>query len=251
MSTRWDDAQVYAYVDGELDADASARLEADSRGDPALAARISRQLQLRARLRAEFDPVVSEPVPQRLTDALAGPKPGAGVTPIGAARKDGRRAARPAWSAREWMAVAATLVVGVFAGVLGSRGTGDVPFETQQGRLVAAAYLDTALSTQLSGTAPQDASARIGLSFVAAGGEYCRTFTIATGASGLACRRDERWSVELLDGAGPRTGGDDFRQAGSALSPAMLGAITALGAGEPLTADEERQRLASGWDSAR
>jgi hypothetical protein len=29
----------------------------------------------------------------------------------------------------------------------------------------------------------------------------------------------------------------------------MLSAIDALGAGDPLTADEERQRLASGWDA--
>jgi hypothetical protein len=29
----------------------------------------------------------------------------------------------------------------------------------------------------------------------------------------------------------------------------MLGALTALGAGEPLTAEQERQRLGSGWDA--
>jgi hypothetical protein len=251
MSTRssWDDAQIYAYVDGELDAETSARLEADSRADAALGARISQQLQLRTLLRVEFDPVVSEPVPQRLSDALAGPKPGAAVTPIGAARKDGGRAARAAWSLREWTAVAAMLVVGVFVGMFASRGTGDLPFATEEGRLVAADYLDSALSTQLAGAAPQNSAAQIGMSFRTAGGEYCRTFTLETGAGGLACRRDERWSVELLDGAAVQPG-DGFRQAGSALSPAMLGAIAALGAGDPLTADEERQRLASGWNAA-
>jgi hypothetical protein len=249
MSTpsSWDDAQIYAYVDGELDAGTSARLEADSRADAALAARISQQVQLRSRLRAEFDPILDERIPSRLNDALAGPKPGAVVAPIGAARK---HAVRAPWSLREWTAVAASLVVGVFGGVLASRGPGDLPFQTDRGRLVAAAYLDTALSTQMAGAAPQDASARIGLSFRAAGGEYCRTFTLETGASGLACRRDARWSVDLLDGAAAQPGTDGFRQAGSALSPAVLGAIAALGAGDPLTADEERQRLAAGWDAA-
>jgi hypothetical protein len=43
------------------------------------------------------------------------------------------------------------------------------------------------------------------------------------------------------------TGPDGFRQASSALSPAMLGALTALGAGEPLTREEEAQRRATGW----
>jgi len=252
MSTRssWDDAQIYAYVDGELDAETSQRLEADSRGDAALAARISQQRRLRARLRAEFDPVVSEPVPQRLSDALAGPKPGAAVTPIGAARKDGGRTPRAAWSLREWTAVAAMLAVGIFIGVLAPHGSGDSPFATQEGRLVAADYLATALSTQLAGAAPQDAAARIGMSFRTAGGEYCRTFTLESGAGGLACRRDERWSVELLDSAAAQPGGDGFRQASSALSPAMLGAIAALGAGDPLTVDEERRGVAAGWDSA-
>jgi hypothetical protein len=56
--------------------------------------------------------------------------------------------------------------------------------------------------------------------------------------------------VELLDGAAAQsTATDRFRQASSALTPAMLSALTALGAGEPLTAEQERQRLGSGWDA--
>jgi hypothetical protein len=249
MSTRpsWDDAQIYAYVDGELDAEVSARLEADSRNDAALAARIERQRELKARLHAELDPVLDEPIPQRLRDALAGAGPGAAITPIGAARKS---TARAAWSPREWLAVAATLVVGVVVGVLASRGPGDLPFATEQSGLVAADYLDTALSTQLAGTAPQDAAARIGLSFRSAGGEYCRTFALRTGTGGLACRREQRWSIELLDGT-VEPGTDRFRPASSALSPAMLSAIDALGAGQPLTEGEERQQVVSGWDPTR
>jgi len=247
----WDDAHIYAYVDGELDASAAARLEADSRADAALAARIAEQRALRARLRAEFDSVLKEPLPQRLSDALTGTAHDPGVTPIGVARSAHRSGTRSGWSLREWTAVAATLVLGVLVGVLASRSSGDLPFELHQGRLVAADYLDTALSTQAAGVAPQQAAAQIGLSLRAAGGEYCRTFTIQAGGGGLACRRDGRWSVELLDAAAARPAPtDDFRQASSALSPAMLGAIAALGAGEPLTVDEERQRLDSGWDRA-
>ena len=245
MST-WDSAQIYAYVDGELDAESAARLEADSRADPALAARIAQQRELRARLRTEFDPVLNEPIPERLGAALASPARGSAVMPIGAAP----RAARPVSSPRQWLALAATLAVGVFVGVFASRGPSGSPFETDEGQLVAAGYLDTALSTQLAGAAPDDAVATIGLSFLAAGGEYCRTFALQAGPGGLACRRDGRWSVELLDGAASQPGSDDFRQASSALTPAILGAIEARGAGEPLTADEERQRVRSGWDAA-
>ena len=245
----WDDARIHAYVDGELDAETSARLEADSRRDAALAARIAQQRQLSARLRAEYDPVLEEPVPQRLRDALAGPKSPAAITPIGAARKT---APRPSWSVREWGALAAALVLGALLGPFVFRDSSGLPIANEGGRLVAAADLDAALSTRIAGAATEGALARIELSFRAASGEYCRTFGLRTGAGGLACRRDGRWSVELLDAAGAQPdapGG--FRQASSALSPAVLGAINALGAGDPLTADEERQRLAAGWDPQR
>ena len=253
MSTpsSWDNTQIHAYVDGALDPETSVRLEADSRNDAALAARIAQQRELRTRLGAEFDRVLEEPIPQRLRDALAGPAPGAAITPIGAARKTGVPTARPPWSLREWGAIAATLALGALLGPFLFRGSSGLPIETEDGRLVAADYLDTALSTQIAGTATEGLLARIDLSFRAAGGEYCRTFALQTGASGLACRRDGRWSVELLDGSAapsPEAGG--FRQASSALSPAMLGAMTALGAGDPLTAEEEEQRLGSGWDAA-
>ena len=252
MSTKsfWDDDEIHAYVDGALGPDASARLEADSRTDAALAARIAQQRELRTLLRAEFDPVLEEPIPQRLLDALDGSGRGAAVTPIGAARKASARAARPSWSLREWGAIAATLVVGVFVGQLVFRSSSGLPIETQNGRFLAAGYLETALSTQLAGAAPENAAARVTMSFRAASGEYCRTFALRTGAGGLACRRDGRWSVELLDRAAAQPAAtDDFRQASSGLSPAMLGAVTALGAGNSLTAEEERQRLASSWDA--
>jgi anti-sigma factor RsiW len=42
MST-WNDAEIYAYVDGELDAASAARLETESRADRQLAARIAQR----------------------------------------------------------------------------------------------------------------------------------------------------------------------------------------------------------------
>lgn len=250
MSTQssWGNVEIHAYVDGVLDPDTSARLEADSRSDAALAARIAQQRELRTRLRAEFDRVLEEPVPQRLHEVLAGPGSGAVVTPIGVARKAGVPTARPVWSLREWGTLAATLAFGAVLGSFLFSSSSGLPIEIVEGRLVASGYLDTALSTQIAGTT-EGVPARVDISFRAAGGEYCRTFALRTGARGLACRRDGRWSVELLDGAAApasETGG--FRQASSVLSPAMLGAMTALGAGDPLTAEEEQQRLGSGWD---
>ena len=248
MSTQssWDDGQIHAHVDGALDADTAARLEADSSNDAALAARIAQQRELRARLRAEYDPVLEEPIPQRFRDALANPDSGAAVIPIGAGREPGRR---PAWSLREWGALAAALAFGALLGPFVFRDSTGLPFASEGGRLVAAEYLDAALSTQMTGAATEGEAARIDLSFRAAGGEYCRTFTLRSGAGGLACRREGGWSVELFEAAAASPEIGEFRQASSALSPAMLGAMTALGASEALTADEERQRIGSGWDT--
>ena len=154
----WDDARIHAYVDGELDAETSARLEADSRRDAALAARIAQQRELSARLRAQYDPVLEEPIPQRLRDALAGPKSPAAITPIGAA---GKTAPRPSWSVREWGALAAALVLGALLGPFVFRESSDLPIANEGGRLIAAQDLDAALSTQIAGTATEGSSSRI------------------------------------------------------------------------------------------
>ncbi|HEY0302820.1 MAG TPA: hypothetical protein VGC36_15850, partial [Rhizomicrobium sp.] len=190
-----------------------------------------------------------EPVPQQLRDAIAGDLPGAEVIPL-AARRTREPARRPAWSPREWGAIAATLLLGTLLGATLFGTSGNLPIETAQGRLVARGDLDAALSTQLAGSAP-DAATQVGLSFRAADGAWCRTFGLRDGSAGLACRRDGRWAVQLLDGGGtnPAQPGD-YRQAGSALSPALLGAIDALGASDPLTPEQEQQQLRTGWEAA-
>lgn len=247
----WDDAQIHAYVDGALDAEAAARLEADSRGDALLAARVARQLELRRQLRTAFDPVLDEPVPQRLRDALtAQPAAVVDLDKVRAGRGAPAPAAGRRWSLREWSAIAATLVLGTLLGSTLFRTSGDLPVEAVQGRLVASGALDAALSTQPGGATAPSADLGIGLTFRVADGSYCRTFSLH-GGSGLACRRQGRWTVQLLeDSGGEAPAAGDFRQAAAALSPAMLGAIDALGAGDVLNPEQEQQQLRSGWKSA-
>lgn len=245
----WEDTHIHAFVDGELEAQLAARLEADSRADAALAARIARQQQVRRLLRAQFDPVLEETVPPQLRDAMAGSLPRAEVIPL-AARRERASAKRLAWSPREWGAIAATLLLGTLLGATLSGTSNHLPVETARGQLVARGDLDAALSTQLSGAAA-DAAIRVGLSFRANDGALCRTFGLRDGSNGLACRRDDRWAVPLLEGSGtaPVQGGD-YRPAGSALSPALLATIDALGAGEALTPEQEQQQVRTGWNAA-
>jgi anti-sigma factor RsiW len=98
------DADVHAYVDGQLAPEGVATLEAAIASDPALAARVGEMRALNAALRDALDPVLAEPIPERLLAAASFPN----------ARAEGlRRWLAPAF------AVAATLVVGVGLGWFG------------------------------------------------------------------------------------------------------------------------------------
>jgi hypothetical protein len=247
----WDDMQIHAYVDGELDPQSAARLEADSRADAGLAARIARQRELRLQLHSAFDAVLDEPVPQRLRDAVGDGAPQAQVIALDSARR-ARMPARPAWSPREWGAMAATLVLGTVLGAMLFRTPGALPLETVQGQLLARGELDAALSTQPGGAVPAAGTTGIGLSLRAADGSWCRTFSLRSGSAGLACRRQDRWAVQLLEdrGAGQADATGGFRQAESSLSPALLGAIDALGGSDALTPEQEQEQLRRGWKPA-
>lgn len=247
MNTPWDIEEVRAFVDGELDAPAAARLQAAAREDVALAGCIAHERRLRSALRSEFDPVLAEPVPQQLLDATAAPAGGARVVDFGATRA-ARPPARQRWSWREWGAMAATLVLGAWLGSLALRAPGALPLDLQQGELLARGDLDAALSTQLAGDLATRTATRIMLSVQAADGTFCRTFELR-GTTGLACRSHGRWKVQLLDGGNTATSRQDgFRQAASSLSPALVSAIEALGAGDALTRDQEQQQLRAGWN---
>jgi len=66
------EAILMAYVDGELEPGARAQVEAAMAADPDIARRIARHRAFRDRLRASFDEVMEEPVPDRLLATAAG-----------------------------------------------------------------------------------------------------------------------------------------------------------------------------------
>lgn len=98
------DADVHAYVDGQLAPEHAARVEAHLAGDARLAERVAALRAQNAALRDALDPVLAEPIPERLLAAATMP----------GSRADGvRRLLARAF------AIAATLVVGVGLGWLG------------------------------------------------------------------------------------------------------------------------------------
>ena len=238
------DETVMAYADGELDAATRGAIEAAAATDPELARRIARHRALRQRLRGAFDPVLAEPLPERLAAAARG-RPGktrAAVVPL-------RRGAVARWSWPQWGALAASLVAGLLLGPWLMRASERAALVTSDGALLAHGSLARALSEQLASDQPVTAPVQIGVSFRSHSGAYCRTFALREKAAlaGLACHETGGWRVEALAASEPQEGGG-YRTAASALPPVIAATLDALIAGEPLDARAEAAARTSGWN---
>lgn len=260
----YSDETLMAYVDRELDAATSAALDAATAKDPELAARVERQRKLRLAVYAAFEPVLQEPMPERLLDATRG----AAATPIAPKGKDAAtvRIARPAWSLRawtrfEWGAMVASIALGVFISAAfldGSwRGAPVVSVAADlvadRGQLFARGTLARALSEQLTSAQASDAPVRIGLTFVSTAGDLCRTFTLERSAdvaslAGLACRGVGEWRLQVIAQGDRRSGSArDYRTAAAELPPAVLQAVKDRIQGDALDAEAERAAQQRGW----
>ena len=272
-----DDAtRVAAYVDDEMDAAERARFEARLAEDATLGAAVARERRLRARLGQAFDPVLAEPVPERLSALFANRESATEPSPVAApgpsAKPDNkpdtkpidldeeRRRRRGDWLT--WGGMAASLALGVLIGTtwLAPRGALEVAAD---GGWLAEGALAQALDAQLSGAAAPGSSTRVGLSFVSRDGRYCRAFTVggadAGGATaGLACRGDDAWRVRQLAtitagsaSASPTASisaaSDAFRMAASPWPQALLDDMDRLREGDPLSSADERDAMRRDW----
>jgi Putative zinc-finger len=227
-----DDERLMAFADGELSGAERAEVEAALAEDASLREKLAAHQRLRTRLSAAFDGALDEPVPGSLLAAAAKPR-GAAVVNL-AERRAGR------WSAREWGAMAASLVLGLFIGVGVMNTQAPLVAQSESG-LIARGALADALETQLA--SDESDVVRIGLTFFDTGGRYCRTFDLTEGgAAGLACRDGDAWNVTMTTAG---AGGGEVRQAGA--SEQILSAVDAMIAGEPLDARSEVAARDGGW----
>lgn len=246
----FDDETLGAYVDGELDAAASAVIEATARTDQALAARIAEARKLRGAMSGAFASVVAEAPPERLIKVVASaPKPAQASKPAQAKVIPFRKPApppepsqpAPQWSRPVWGAMAACLAIGVAVGVV-------APWESKtDAGLSLSPVIVTALNTQASG--PNAGPVRIGLSFKARDGGYCRTFTAGTTA-GLACRERSAWTVKAAaPAAAPAAAADGaaYETASSQTPAAVLDLVDTMIDGAPLDAQAEAQARKRRW----
>jgi hypothetical protein len=223
------DETLMAYADGELDASGRGVVEAAMQADPAIARRVAEYRGQREKLRAAYEPELAEPVPDRLLAVL--------------------RQRRPADRRRRWRypaSLAASVVVAVGLAVFAWQRPALLR-ERGDGALAAGGDLARSLTDSLSGDPPAG-EVRIGVSFLARSGEYCRTFTLRQSA-GLACRRGDRWLIhdltELGEAGAPQSGG--YRTASSMLPPAILSAVQAQIVGDPLDRAGEQSARGAGW----
>lgn len=252
----YDDETLMAYADGELDAARRDEITAALGKDPSLAQRVEAHRALRQRLSGAYSGVLDGTVPDSLRAAARGPTGEAGSqTVAGSASANGnvvrfptRAASAPvqSWRAREWFAMAASLVLGLFISwrmfAPGAAGL----IDSSRGALVARGELARALDGQLAADNGAGRSVAIGLSFETRGGGYCRSFALpASQTSGLACRENGVWTIPAT--AASNAARSDMQQAAGSIPPAILAAIEARIAGEPLDAAAEADAARGGW----
>ena len=230
--------QLAAYADGELDDLTAARVRRAAEADPALAAELAQLSALRSLLAARFDPVLVQPVPERLTHAIEHAIEAAAkvvsLSDVRAARQSLWQ--RPQFRFAAGSAIAAALVVAVLVG--GPAGTPSGYADRQ-----LAAALDGTLSGQ---TAPD--GTKLLLSFRDDSGTACRGYA-GQSASGIACRDDRGWKLNVLGQAGaPAT--TQYRQAGSA-DAAIMAAAQDMAAGPALDAAAEDAARKAGWQAEK
>jgi hypothetical protein len=231
-----DEATLMAYADGELSAEERGEIERALAADPALRSQLEAHQQMRVQLTGAYADVMDEPVPERLVAAARGPAPQAAeVVDLSM-----RRAARPQWSAREWGAIAASLVGGLVIGLGAMRTQAPMIAVTADG-MSAHGALERALDTQLA--SDEAGAVRIGLTFRVEDGGYCRTFELVQrGATGIACRDADGWNIAMTAALGAQ---GDLRMAGA--SEAVLNVVATMIDGDPLDAEAEAQARDADW----
>ncbi len=268
QGTEPDDVMLMAFADGSLPAETATRIARRVALDPELARKVARFRADRALLAAAFDPVLAEPVPDRLVQAIRAKaaaveraRPELHVVAAGAAGAAPGPAAAPAAGPpagrgvrRRWLplalAASLALLLGYGAGRLGGPEGPAAPTLAALAEAPALARLAEAEPTGAGAELAGGARAVLLGSVRLPDGRLCREAEIAgRGVAGTAllCRRSVGgWAVTALLAEPPPAAGSSFTPASGAATASHSPLWTALG-GQPLDAEAERAALAAGW----
>jgi surface antigen len=264
--TKLDEETLMAYVDGELDPRRAAEVEALLAEDAEARATAQMFRDSAALVRGAFDPILREPVPERLLAAVNAPATGK-VRDIRSARRGtpSRFLPQTAWA----RAAAVALLVGAGAGYLTAQWQSGA-LEPSARVATADPLLNEALETTASGAlfARREREGGIErdimplLTFRDANDRYCREFESTLKGPdgqqvsyGVACRERGVWQPQALMARqliAPALRGDPQDQ--SQYVPAMGGEVASfdtviqqLMVGGPLKSEEEAKLIGQGW----
>jgi hypothetical protein len=217
-----DDDTLQAYVDGELDAEDAARIDAALATDDVLRHRVRQAHELRAQLKAT-------------AHRMRAARRGSGTT----------RHRTP----RRWLVPGAAVAasIAVLAVALWWK-SGNELVSMHGGQQFAAGALSRALDQGLASAPDPHASIAIGLTFRSADGHICRTFVQHSqpALAGLACHDADGWTLPVLS-TPEKSAGGELRQAASTLPPEVQAAVDARLQGNVFDAQQERAARHAGW----
>ncbi len=245
------DAQLSAYLDGELPADEAAAIEAALARSPELRARLDRLRQADDLAARALHGIDRRPLPVAVRDLLA--HDGDGVP-----RRS--RAWIPSPLARPLaLAASIALLVGFGAGLLaaaqfGAAAPASAIAAASLGEIASDQPLFRVLETTPSGTrkplAGLDLEATPTLSFRAKDGRYCREIVVMghdLARRGLFCRTGAGTWRALATVAAPGPDETAYAPAADAGAALLDRSISELISGAPLDAAAERRLIEQGW----
>jgi anti-sigma factor RsiW len=252
------DEMLMRFADGELGADEMAVIEKAMETDDELVARVAMFIETKAQAQAAMKPLLDEPVPEKLKAAVEGmiaakraeekrieEKPAATVVPFDARKA----AAKPA--VRQWTLPLAASIAAVIGGLAGYWAANTD--ERAPGGLWVAGVIRPALGEALATVESGKEIRLAGISdrfraiatFRNDAQELCREFEIdsqdRSTVMSVACRSGDEWRVSFAVVAPGDAGG----YAPASSTEALDAYLSAIEAGDPLTAEEEAEALSA------
>lgn len=234
------DAQLSAFLDGELSEREMQAVEKAINKNPELAARLELLSIVDEQLRSAFAPVLDEPIPDSVLGLLDDVE---NETPSNVIGFSARTERKNIWQLPA--AIAASLMVGFFASqALNQRSDYTGNDGLSVGSLSQDSPVFTALSSQFSGQKNEEIE--IILSFQSHEGNYCREFTSAN-SRGLACRDGGNWNIISQIYAPSPDSASHYATASAQSLEAFDALIEGLMDGEILDSGQERNLINSQW----
>lgn len=238
MTRSFDDEELMAFADGAIEEPRFSDIAAAIEADPELARRLELLVAGGEAARAVYGPLADRPVPDRLRRSVETAIAAVETTKVVPFR---RPHSRPAWQAAA-IAASVALVLAAPAGYFFARTAEDLSIAVGQ-------PLAPALVAQLEAV-PAGGEAALGAAtlrpiatFTDAGRNLCREFELDREVTtvAVACRSGDSWQVAIAINAPPA---DDGYAPASSLA-ALDAFLDSIGAGPPMSAEEEQQSLSS------